>query len=525
MILPSEISFLPNSPGCYLFKDENGVVLYVGKAKDLKKRVSNYFQKKDHDQVKHGDALRVPRNPGFRLDPKTQLLVSKIKMIDFVLVKNEVEALLLENNLIKKYYPHFNLDLKDSRRYAYIRVTNDEIPYLEVARKRDQEGEYFGPFVSGSIRKVVMGTVSRNFKVLTQKPSRELKKIINVDDYTKRIGQVKKILKGNVDELIEELSKSMKENSEKQNFEYALTLRNQIQALETLKEKQRVEFTKSIDAHIINYSISAGEVHLLLFNVRKGIVEDKQEFVFVEKEDFLEEFIVQFYNESNIPQEIILPIEVNSAIEEYLSKKAKKTVKIVVPKAGDKKELLEFVSKNITATFFAGSERTGELQKALGLEKVPHIIECFDISHLSGTNTVASMVSFKDGFADKSNYRKFKIRAEANNDDLLAMKEAVTRRYSGSLAKTMRNPDLIVIDGGPTQLGVASGVVKELKLNVPVISLAKQFEEIYQVGKESPLRLDKKNKGLQLLQAIRDEAHRFANAYRKVLKRKEVFGK
>ncbi|MFA6064401.1 MAG: excinuclease ABC subunit UvrC [archaeon] len=510
MISPNEISFLPNSPGCYLFKDENDVVLYVGKAKDLKKRVSNYFQKKEHD-------------------PKTELLVTKIKKIDFVLVSTEVEALLLENNLIKKYYPHFNLDLKDSRRYAYIRVSGDELPWLEVARIRNEKGEYFGPFVSGSIRKVIMDTVSRNFKVLTQKPSPQLRKLMNKEEYNKRVNQVKKILKGNVDELIEELEKNMKENSEKNNFEYAITLRNQIAALKTLKERQRVEFTKTIDAHVINYTISAGEVHLLLFNVRKGVVEDKQEFVFPEKEDFLEEFLVQFYDESNIPQEIILPVEVNPTIQEYLTKKVsekeKRKVQVIVPKSGEKKELLEFVSKNITATFFAGSERITELQKALGLEKVPHVIECFDISHLSGTNTVASMVSFKDGFPNKSEYRKFKIRAETNNDDLMAMREAVERRYSGSLSKTMRNPDLIVIDGGPTQLGVASEVLQQLKLNIPIISLAKQFEEIYRPDRKFPIKLDKKHKGLQMLQAIRDEAHRFANAYRKVLKRKEVFGK
>jgi len=506
MISPKEISYLPSSPGCYLFKDENDVVLYVGKAKDLKKRVSNYFQKTEHD-------------------PKTELLVTKIKKIDFVLVSNEVEALLLENNLIKKYYPYFNLDLKDSRRYAYIRVSEDELPWLEVARIRNEKGEYFGPFVSGSIRKVIMDTVSRNFKVLTQKPSPQLRKLMNKEEYNTRVNQVKKILKGNVDELMEELEKNMKENSEKNNFEYAITMRNQIAALKTLKERQHVEFTKTIDAHVINYTISAGEVHLLLFNVRKGVVEEKQEFVFPEKEEFLEEFLVQFYGESNIPQEIILPVEVNASIEDYLEKKGNHKVKVIVPKSGEKKELLDFVSKNITATFFAGGERITELGKAIGLEKLPHVIECFDISHLSGTNTVASMVSFKDGFPNKSNYRKFKIKAETNNDDLMAMKEAVERRYSGSLSKTMRNPDLIVIDGGPTQLSVASSVLDKLKLNIPVISLAKQFEEIYRPGRKFPIKLDKKHKGLLMLQAIRDEAHRFANAYRKVLKRKDLFGK
>lgn len=506
MISTSEINYLPTSPGCYLFKDENGVVLYVGKAKDLKKRVSNYFQKKEHD-------------------PKTQLLVSKIKNIDFFIVKTEVEAFLLENNLIKKYYPHFNLDLKDSRRYAYIRVSEDEIPHLEVARTRNEKGEYFGPFVSGSVRKLVMDTVSRNFKILTKKPSPQLKKLMNKEEYNKRVNQVKKILKGRVDELIEELEKSMKENSTKQNYEYAITLRNQIAALQTLKEKQRVEFTKTIDAHIINYEISAGEVHLLLFNIQNGVVEEKQEFVFPESEDFLEEFLIQFYNEQNVPNEIILPVEVNSNLEEYFKKKSGKKVKIIVPKSGEKKELLEFVSKNITATFFAGKERIEELQKALELKNPPHIIECFDISHLGGTNTVASMVSFKDGFANKSNYRKFKIRAEANNDDLVAMREAVERRYSGSLSKSMKKPDLIVLDGGPTQLGVAVEVLKKLKLNIPVISLAKEFEEIYLPEKRTPLRLERKHKGLLMLQSIRDEAHRFANAYRKVLKRKELFKK
>ena len=506
MISTKEISFLPNSSGCYLFKDENGIVIYVGKAKDLKKRVSNYFQKKDHDI-------------------KTQLLVTKIKNIDFVLTKNEVEALLLENNLIKKYYPYFNLDLKDSRRYAYLHFTCDELPILQVARIRNKEGEYFGPFVSGSIRKLVMDTVSRNFRILTAKPSPQLKKLINKEDYSKRVNQIKKVLKGNVDKLILELENTMKENSNKNNFEYALTLRNQIAALKTLKEKQNVEFSKKIDAHIINYEISAGEVHLLLFNIRKGIVEEKQEFVFEEKEDFLEEFLVQFYDSTNIPDEIILPIEVSSAFEEYLTKKANKKVKIIVPKSGEKKELLEFVSKNITATFFAGSERITALKEALKLEKMPHVIECFDISHLHGTNTVASMVSFKDGFAEKSNYRKFKINANANSDDLMAMQEVVRRRYTRVINDKLRKPDLIVIDGGPTQLGVAVKVLEELKLSIPIISLAKQFEEIYFPNNNTPLRLDKKNKGLLLLQAVRDETHRFGNVYRRVLKRKEVWGK
>ncbi|MDD4128794.1 MAG: excinuclease ABC subunit UvrC [Candidatus ainarchaeum sp.] len=506
MISPSEISFLPNSPGCYMFFDETGTVIYVGKAKDLKKRVSSYFQKTTQDI-------------------KTRTLVNKIKSIDFVLTKNEVEAFLLENNLIKKYYPYFNLDLKDSRRYAYLHFTDDKIPILEVARIRNKTGEYFGPFVSGMVRKTIMDSLSWHFKIFTYKPSIKVKKTIDVEDYNKKVNQVKKILKGNTDELIDELTESMKLASKNNNFEYALTLRNQIEAIKTLKEKQNVEFSKKVDAHVINYEISAGEVHLLLFNIRNGVVEEKQEFVFSEKEDFLEEFLLQFYDSVEVPEEIILPIELSDALVEYLSNKSKKKIKIIVPKIGEKKEVLDFVAKNITATFFAGSERVTELKKALNLEKLPRVIECFDISHLAGTNTVASMSNFKDGFPDKSNYRKFKIKANANSDDLLAMEEVLRRRYSGSLSKTMKKPDLIVIDGGPTQLAVSAKVLEDLKLSIPIVSLAKQFEEIYFPNNNTPLRLDKKNKGLLLLQAVRDETHRFGNAYRKVLKRKEVFGK
>jgi excinuclease ABC subunit C len=255
------------------------------------------------------------------------------------------------------------------------------------------------------------------------------------------------------------------------------------------------------------------------------VVEEKQEFVFQESEDFLEEFLLRFYDSTEIPDEIILPVELNPAFVEYLTEKAKKKVNVIVPKSGEKKDILDFVEKNITATFFAGSERVSELQKVLNLEKLPRVIECFDISHLHGENTVASMSSFKDGLPDKSNYRKFKIQASAHSDDLLAMEEVIRRRYSGSLSKTMKKPDLIVIDGGPTQLAVSVKVLEELKLSIPIISLAKQFEEIYFPNNPNPLRLDKKNKGLLLLQAVRDETHRFGNVYRKVLKRKEVFGK
>ena len=510
MLSVSEISSLPNSSGCYLFKDECGRVLYVGKAKNLKKRVSSYFQKKDHDT-------------------KTALLVTLVKNIDFIVTETEAEALLLENNLIKLHSPKFNLDLKDSRRYAYLRLSGDELPILEVARTKDKDGEYFGPFTSGAVRKIVMDTVTRHFRILYKKPSPQLRKILlqNKEDYLKRVAKIKKILNGNVDELIKELESEMKRNSEILNYEYALTLRNQIEALKTLKEKQVMEFTKKIDSNAINYSVVGWEVYLLVFNIRSGVVEDRQEFVFDYYEGFLGDFLMQFYDSTKIPNEILIPQEFEGIglVEDFLSKKSGKKVRVLVPKTGDKKELLDFVKKNITATFFVGNDRTNELQKALGLEKAPRIIECFDISHLSGKNTVASMVTFVDGFSDKSNYRRFRIRSPTLGDDLQAIREAVRRRYLRVINDKLRKPDLIVIDGGPTQLGAAMQVLGDLKLKVPIISIAKQFEEIYISNKKEPIRLSKKHKGLQLLQAIRDEAHRFANAYRKILQRKELVGR
>jgi excinuclease ABC subunit C len=503
MVNPQEINFIPTDPGCYLFKDSRGNILYVGKAKNLKKRVSSYFQKRDHE-------------------PKTALLVSNIKDIDFIVTKSEVEALLLENNLIKKYYPKYNLDLKDSRRYAYILVHQDEIPWLEVARSREEKGEYYGPYVSGTIRRLIMDVLTRQFRVLTRKPSPKLKKIIVKDEYLNRLDQVRKILKGEVDSLIDELQEKMSSSAKKTYFEHALSVRNQIAALQTLKEKQIMEMTRSVDAHIINYKVISEEVYLLIFSIRKGVLEEKQQYTFPFYEGVIDDFILQYYDQAPIPQEIIVPHEVDPALEECIQLKSSRTVHILIPQKGDKKDLLDLVALNINSTFFAGSERTIELKNILSLDKIPHTIECFDISHLGGTNTVASMVSFFNGMPQKSNYRKFKIRAPIENDDYMAMREVVKRRYSGSLTKSLKLPDLIVIDGGPGQLSSAVSILKELNIKVPVIALAKRIEEIYLPNTSVPLVFSHKNKGLQLLQAIRDEAHRFAISYQRLLRQKSL---
>jgi excinuclease ABC subunit C len=500
---PQDINQLPLSPGCYLFKDSSGKIIYVGKAKELRKRVASYFQNKPYEG-------------------KTDLLVQEINDIDFITTNTESEAFILENSLIKKHYPMYNIDMKDAQKYAYIRLVQDELPWLETERVRSDSGEYYGPFVSGTIRRQIIEILSRNFKILTRKPSPRYRKLIDKAEYAKRVEKARDILKGRVDDLIDKLEKEMQSCSEKKYYEYALTLRNQVQALQSLKQKQLVELTRAFDAHIFNFILSQGQVYLLVFSIRKGVLEGKEEYSFDYVQDFLDEFIVRFYDTQAIPNEIIVPIEVDPAIPEYLAKKKGRQVTIIVPQRGDKKQLLDLVLKNVHATFFPGIQSLGELQAELQLSRVPRVMECFDISHLSGTGTVASMVSFKDGKPNKSNYRRFKIQSQSSGDDILAMSEVLRRRYSGSLTKSMKNPDLIIIDGGRAQLNAGINILKSLNLSIPIISLAKRLEEIYTPDNKEPIRLDYKSKALHLLQAIRDEAHRFVISYQKILRSKEI---
>jgi len=506
-ILRRDYKKIPESPGCYLYKSKEGEVLYVGKAKNLRKRVASYFTKKD-------------------LDPKTTILVGHIYEIDYFATKNEVEALILENNLIKKHYPKYNIDLKDSRRYAYLRLADgEEIPYIEVARTREEKGQYFGPFVNGRYRREIVKVIERYFKILTRKPSLLRKKSIDLVEYNARLKMVVSLLKGKVKELISELEGKMSEASVKKNYEYAMTLRNQIDALESMKERQHMELRRNYDADIISYVRSGDSVYLMLFNIYKGVLENKQEFEFSFSDNLLEEFLVRYYSSHPVPGEIIIPEKMDSSMDEYLCRVRGKKVILNFPSRGVKLELLKLAEKNIKMALEGNMSRVFDLQKILGLEIVPNRIECFDISHLRGKNTVASMVKFVDGNSVKSQYRKFKIQADTGGDDILAMKEVVRRRYGGSLRETMTMPDLIVIDGGRAQLNAALGELSKLGLKIPVISLAKRLEEIYLPERKETLLVSHKRIGLQLLQAMRDEAHRFAISYNRRLRSRGIVGK
>ncbi len=513
-----DLSKLPHEPGCYLYKDSRGTIIYIGKAKDLKNRVSSYFNKIHEIE-------------------RTNVLVKNIVDFDFIVTSNEVEALLLENNLIKKYNPKYNIDLRDSKRYAFIEKTYEKFPRFRVARTNKVKGKIFGPFVSAKMRDDVLDTINRTFKLRTcnHLPKRGCLRYsiglcsapcvgkIEEDEYLGAIKSAEMVLKGKVNDLLSIVDKKMKKASKDDNFEKAIEYRDIKESLLRLNDKQKVERQKKFDEDVVNYEVRDGIVYLLVFNIYKGTLHDKQEFVFDYYDGFFEDFLSRFYSEQKIPKKIVLSESVSDSLIGYLCKVANKRIEVTVPQKGDLKQLMKLVKKNIEISFFYDLGRLEELQKGLKLSSLPYVIECFDISHLSGTSIVASMVQFRNGKSDKSNYRRFKLKTVFDNDDFASMREVVRRRYSKLKKDGEAFPDLIVVDGGLGQLNSALGVLEELGVKIPIVSLAKRLEEVYVPGKDETIKLNRKNKGRLLLQAIRDEAHRFAIGYNRLLRKKSLF--
>jgi len=514
-----DLKKIPNNPGCYIFKDKRNIVIYVGKAKNLKKRIKTYFQ-------------------GKNLDKKTQYMIEKINNLDYFVTDNEVEAFILENTLIKRYQPQFNIRMKDAKSHSYIKITDEKYPRIVIARRKVGKGRYFGPFVSANERDYILHFIKKTFKLRTCK---KLKKkpclrnqinlceapcvgLISEKDYNSKIYKIKKILSGKTNDLIKELELEMKKLSEKKKFEQAIKTRNEIQSLKNLQERQNVKREKKYDEDIINYLKKDEEIYLLLFNVYKGTLFNKKEFIFSYNDDFFEEFIIQYYSENKIPKEVIIPKKIGQSVKLFLEKKRGNNVKITIPNKGEKKQLIDLVLKNIQVTFFSNFEKIKSLQETLKLNNPPEIIECFDISHLSGTSTVGSMIQYRLGKPDKNNYRRFKIKTVDGIDDFTAIAEIVRRRYTRLKNEKQKLPDLIIIDGGRGQLNFSYKELEKLNLNIPIISIAKKFEEIYIPGKINPLKLDKKDKALQYIQEIRNETHRFAIKYNRLLRKKELIG-
>lgn len=514
------IESFPNLPGCYLYKDKKEKVIYVGKAKNLKKRISNYFTKKD-------------------LDSKTKSLVSNISKIDFIITNSEIEAFLLEDSLIKKYKPKYNINLKDSKSYSYLAFTNENFPRLVVVRKGEKQkfNPLFGPFVSGEKREILQKNINKIFKLRTCKklPNKKCLRYdldlcsgpcinkISVEDYGDDVKRASLFLKGETEQILKKIKDEMSLASKKRDYESAIKLRNQKQAIDFLKEKQNVERHKKFNEDIINFVIRGNFVYLMVFNIDKGSLSNKQEYVFEKSEDFFEEFISRFYSNKKIPKELIVPKQISKGLQNFLSNKRGSKITIKIPKKGELRELLSLIKKNIEIHFFENLNKIEKLSKVLNLQDLPRTIECFDISHFGGKDVVASMVQFKDGTPNKGEYRKFKIKSFEGNDDFRAMEEVITRRYSRIKKENKNYPDLILIDGGVGQLNVARESLFNIGIKIPIISLAKKFEEVWIPNTPSPIRLSSKNPARILLQQIRDEAHRFAIKYQKNLRTKTYF--
>jgi len=514
-----DLSTIPEQPGCYQFKDETGAILYVGKAKNLKKRVSSYFQKKS-------------------ITPRLDILVSLIRDIDVIVTSSEVEALILENNLIKKFQPKYNIDLKDAKSYAYIQISDDPFPRIGIARERTgkKKGVLYGPFVSGAERDQILTFIKQTFHLRTCRKMTKRACLrshlgtcaapctgqISEPEYQYLVKSADLLLKGKNHDLTSDLRKEMQSHALAEEYEKALVIRDRITAIENLSERQYVQRQKKADEHIINYMVSGETVYLILFLVERGSLTSKEEFAFPETEDFIDEFILQYYSTNKPPNELILPIMPGSGIPEYLAHVRGTNVTITVPKQGEKKHLLDLAFKNLEVSFFTGKMRLAELGEVLHMDHPPEVIECFDISHLRGTGTVASMVSFREGKPDKRGYRRYKINTAGPSDDYAAISEVVKRRYSRLLRENHPMPDLIVVDGGPGQLKSAHTILQELSVSVPVISIAKREEEIYITGRNTPLPIQKKSPASLLIQEIRDEAHRFAITYQKKIRSKQM---
>lgn len=512
-----DITKLPTDPGCYLFRDVDKKIIYIGKAKNLRKRVKSYLQKKE-------------------TDPKTRSLICRINSVEFFVTDTEVEALILENTLIKKHQPKYNINLKDAKTYAFIELTYEEFPRLLIARHKHENGKYFGPFVSAQERDNVLKFLNKTFALRTCKklPKKSCLRfhlqicdapcigLISKKDYKKKIQNACYILSGKSNMLLKKLKDEMTKKSQCLDFEKALILKNQITAIQHLQNRQKIQRQYSFNEDIINFIIRNGTVYLMLFNIYNGTLSTKNEFIFDLTLDFLEEFIIQYYSENPVPSEVIVPQRISVSLSAFLEQKKKKKVRIIVPKKAAKKQLLDLVLKNIEVTFFGDVSKIEELQRQLNLPELPQVIECFDISHLSGTSMVGSMVQFRNGKPDKTNYRRFRIRTVEGINDVSAIAEVVRRRYIRLQQEHKVLPNLIIIDGGIGQLNSAIHILDSINVKIPIISIAKHFEEIYFPGQPQSIQLDKKEKALLFIREIRDEAHRFALSYNRLLRKKEL---
>ncbi len=545
-LLNEKLANLPARPGVYQHKDAGGTVLYVGKAKNLRSRVRSYFQESR------------PR------DGRLSIMIRKIADIEIIVTDTEAEALILENNLIKKLRPRYNINLRDDKTYPFICIKNEPFPRIFPTRRIHRDGsKYFGPYTDVKNMRLMLGTIRSLFKIrtcnLNLAPAPiaagkyqvcleyHIKKCAgpcigeqSAGAYDRTIRQIEQLLNGHTRELIGLLEDEMRRTSALMQFEEAASLRDQIQALKKYSEKQRIVSQDFLDRDVFALAVDR-EINTacgVLFKVREGKVVGRQHKYLrqIEErsdEELMQSFLEHYYTETTFfPEEVLVSVvpAVTEPLEELLRERRGKKVPIRAPERGDKAGLNRMVETNATLLLDEykiqkAKQEEGRiphavktLQRDLYLNDLPRHIECFDISHLGGTGTVASCVVFEDGRPKKSAYRTFKIRSvEGKPDDFQSMFEVITRRYGKLLEENGPWPDLVVIDGGKGQLSSAVQALQQVEVygKFPVVGLAKRLEEVFFPGDRDSVMIPRVSASLQLLQRIRNEAHRFAITFQR----------
>jgi len=545
--LESKLKNLPSNPGVYQFKNEKGKVIYVGKAKNLKNRIRNYF----HEQY---------------TDAKTAALASKITDFELIVTDNEIEALVLENNLIKESKPRYNVNLKDDKSYPFIKITNEMFPRIYPTRRLIKDGsKYFGPYTDVKNMKASLRMINQIFKIRSCRlditpESIEKKKfkvcldyhikkcdgpcegLISRGSYNEMVNEVAKVLKGKTDDLIKDLNVKMNSEVENLEFEKAAEIRDRIEQLKVISEKQKVVSEDFMDRDVFGIAFEGKDAACSVFNIRNGkLVGKKQLRLSIEEGEELPGIYsaaLKFYYGDfvEVPKEIIIETEPPDAetLIEWLNLKALRKSKFVVPQRGSQKSLLKMCKENALLQLkdiqLQRMKHEGQtpysvaaLQRDLRLNVLPRKIECFDISNILGSDTVASMVVFEEGKPKKSQYRKYIINDVDGPDDFSSMREVLRRRYSRVNEEGMQLPDLIMVDGGKGQLSSAVEVLTELNIkNYNIIGLAKRLEEVFFPYHSEPESISKTSSGLKLLQLIRDEAHRFAVTFHRIRRTKRT---
>jgi excinuclease ABC subunit C len=541
-MLQQKIDHLPVEPGVYIYKDAQGKILYVGKARSLRHRVRSYFQES---------------RP---LDPKTQHLVAEIADLEYIVTDNEVEALILESTLVKKNQPRYNINLKDDKSFPYLKLTVQEpYPRIFITRRIRKDGAlYFGPFLPASYARQTIKLINKYFRLRTcnleidgtlPRPCLDYQMnrclgpcvtgLCTRGEYARAVEDVKLLLSGKTDELIRQLIARMNNAADEMRYEAAAIYRDWIEMVRDISERQKMVLEGQDDCDLFGYYQEGSQLAMEVFAMRSGRLVGRREFYWEDlisfnPSEFFSEALDQYYLQDTFtPKEIYLPadIEDQEVLEAWLTERKGGRVHIRSPKQGLKSEMLDLVMRNARISFDTrfrilkpkGEELLKPLQTALGLESLPRLIETFDISNVQGTDTVASMVACVNGEMKKSGYRKFKIESVKGPDDFAAMREAVHRHYENVLEQDEGNlPDLVLIDGGKGQLSAAVSALNDLGLEgQAVAAIAKKEEILFVKGREDhPVELPKESPVLHLIQMMRDEAHRFAVSYHR--KRREL---